>query len=86
MLVRSELENHCAEGYQHARRMATACQINPIPYYTDHFGHKLHIDQKQKLVMFGVYTSHTHTCMPSGWLQWDDGRDCYHACENNVEL
>ena len=45
-------------GYQHACRTATARQMNPIPYRADYFGHKLHIDQNEKLVMFGV----THIC------------------------
>ena len=29
-------------------------QANPIPYRTDYFGHKLHLDQDKKLVMYGV--------------------------------
>ena len=28
--------------------------INPIPYRADYFGHKLHIDQNKKLVIYGV--------------------------------
>ena len=28
--------------------------VNPIPYRADYFGHKLHIDQNEKLVMYGV--------------------------------
>ena len=28
--------------------------MNPIPYCADYFGHKLHIDQNEKLVTFGV--------------------------------
>ena len=50
-------------GYQHARRTATARQMNPIPYRADYFGHKLHIDQNEKLVMFGV----THICAVDGY-------------------
>ena len=39
----------------HQRRQAnTARMINPIPYRADYFGHKLHIDQNKKLVMYGV--------------------------------
>ena len=49
--------------YQHARRTATARQMNPIPYRADYFGHKLHIDQNEKLVMFGV----THICAVDGY-------------------
>lgn len=36
------------------RRQNTARQTNPIPYRADYFGHKLHIDQNEKLVMYGV--------------------------------
>ena len=32
--------------------------MNPIPYQADYFGHKLHIDQNEKCVMYGV----THIC------------------------
>ena len=28
---------------------------NPIPYFADHYGQKLHIDQNEKLIMFGVF-------------------------------
>ena len=50
-------------SYQHARRTATARQMNPMPYRADFFGHKLHIDQNEKLVMFGV----THICAVDGY-------------------
>ena len=50
-------------GYHHARREATAHQTNPIPYSADYFGHKLHVDQNEKLVMFGV----THVCAVDGY-------------------
>ena len=41
-------------SYLEAWRTATAKKINPIRYHVDYFGHKLHIDQNQKLVMYGV--------------------------------
>ena len=50
-------------GYQDARRTATACQTNPAPYHADYFGHKIHIDQNEKLVMFGV----THVAAVDGF-------------------
>ena len=31
-----------------------ARNLNPSPYYAKYMGHKLHIDQNEKLVMFGV--------------------------------
>ena len=50
-------------GYHHARRTSIAQQINPVPYRADYFGHKLHIDQNEKMVMFGV----THICGIDGY-------------------
>ena len=49
--------------YHHARRTATAKKMNPVPYRADYFGHKLHIDQNEKLVMYGV----THICAVDGF-------------------
>ena len=43
-----------AQNYYQRRRTTTARLINPIPYRADYFGHKLHIDQNEKLVMYGV--------------------------------
>ena len=40
--------------YHQGRQANTARMINSIPYRTDYFGHKLHIDQNEKLVMYGV--------------------------------
>ena len=40
--------------YHQRRQSNTARVINPIPYRSDYFGHKLHIDQNEKLVMYGV--------------------------------
>lgn len=36
---------------------------NPIQYVADYFGHKLHIDQNEKLVMFGA----THVIAVDGY-------------------
>ena len=48
----------------HQRRVTrTEVELNPIPYYAEYFGHKLHMDQNEKLVMFGV----THICAIDGY-------------------
>ena len=48
----------------HQRRQQNAArQLNPVPYHADYFGHKLHIDQNEKLVMYGV----THVCATDGY-------------------
>lgn len=49
--------------YQHARRTATARRLYPVPYRADYFGHKVHIDQNEKLVMYGV----TQVCAVDGF-------------------
>ena len=52
-----------APGY-HSRRQSLAIrQINPIPYYAECVGHKLHIDQNEKLVMYGA----THVAAVDGY-------------------
>lgn len=38
-------------------------QTNPIPYSAEYFGHKLHIDQNEKLNMYGV----VHVCAIDGF-------------------
>lgn len=48
----------------HARRTTrTERQTNPIPYSSKYFGHKAHIDQNEKLILFGV----THVCAVDGY-------------------
>ena len=49
--------------YSQARRNSTARLENPKTYRADYFGHKLHCDQNEKLVMFGV----THCCAIDGY-------------------
>ena len=48
--------------YQQARQERTERQLNPKPYCASHFGDKMHIDENEKLVMFGV----THICAIDG--------------------
>ena len=50
-------------GYHHADR--TGMARKPIPYHTDYLGHKLHVDQNQKHIMFGV----THMCAVDGYSE-----------------
>ena len=37
-----------------ARRQGTSRAVNVIPYRVEYFGRKLHIDQNEKLGMYGV--------------------------------
>ena len=50
-------------GYIQQRQQHTYHQMNPIPYYAEYFGHKLHFDQNEKLVRFGV----THVAASDGF-------------------
>ena len=50
-------------AYHQARTNKTHRSINPVPYSATYFGQKLHIDQNEKLVMFGV----THICAVDGY-------------------
>ena len=43
----------CPRNHQQ-RRGGTFRQVNPIPYHADYFGHKMHFDQNEKLVMYGL--------------------------------
>ena len=43
-----------APSQYESRRWMTIDKTNPIPYEARYFGHKLHCDQNEKLVMYGV--------------------------------
>ena len=49
--------------YHSLRTTRTERQTNPIPYSADYFGHKLHVDQNEKLIMYGA----THICAIDGY-------------------
>lgn len=49
--------------HQSCRRNTVNRQVNPIPYTAAYFGEKLHIDQNEKLIMYGV----THVCAIDGF-------------------
>ena len=49
--------------YHYRRCTSTARLLNPIPYTADYFGHKVHVDQNEKLVMYGI----THVCARDGY-------------------
>ena len=49
--------------YSQARRHSVARMKNPGTYQANYFGQKLHIDQNEKNVMFGV----THICAVDGF-------------------
>lgn len=38
-------------------------QLNPTPYYAEYYGHKMHLDQNEKLIRYGV----THVAASDGY-------------------
>ena len=49
---------------EYARRCHITHRLpNPVPYYAHHFGKKLHLDQYEKVAMFGV----THILAVDGY-------------------
>ena len=45
-----------APDYHRQRVQNKARLFNPLPYQADYFGHKMHLDQNEKLVMYGCTT------------------------------
>ena len=43
-----------APHYHSRRQTDTARHVNSVPYRADYFGHKLHVDQNEKLEIYGV--------------------------------
>lgn len=60
--IAKSLERVDPEAYDE-RRHNTLDRTNPVPYYASGFGHKLHLDQNEKLVMFGL----THVLAVDGY-------------------
>ena len=48
---------------QHKRSVNSGRSLNPRVYKADYFGNKLHLDQNEKLAMYGV----THICARDGY-------------------
>ena len=66
----------------HTTRLNVAQQhLNPHPYVADYFGHKMHVDQNEKLVMFGV----THIAAIDGYSSMVVGFVSM-LVKNNVEI
>lgn len=51
--VASALRTVAPDDYEE-RRHDSLDRSNPVPYHACHFGHKIHLDHNEKLVMFGV--------------------------------
>lgn len=53
----------CNHTYHQQRVSSTRQKLNPVPYSAQYFGHKIHIDQNEKVTMYGV----THVCAIDGY-------------------
>lgn len=60
--VGESLKRVCV-SYHNRRVTNTRYLMNPIPYSAKYCGEKIHIDQNEKMVQFGV----THTCAVDGY-------------------
>jgi hypothetical protein len=67
--------------YHMKRLTRTESDLNPHPYFAEYFGHKLHIDQNEKVVMFGV----THVAAVDGYSRKIVGFITL-PVKNNVEI
>ncbi len=52
-LIRRSLTD-ATPAYARQRQLGMERQLNPSPYYAEYAGHKLHLDQNEKLIAFGV--------------------------------
>ena len=55
--------NNTTPSYVQQRHAHSYRQLNPTPYYAEYFGHKMHMDQNEKLTRFGV----THVAASDGY-------------------
>ncbi|XP_028413701.1 uncharacterized protein LOC114536555 [Dendronephthya gigantea] len=67
--------------YQQQRNARTERLTNPHPYIAEYFGHKLHLDQNEKIAMFGV----THVCAIDGYSRFITAFSCM-PVKNNVVI
>lgn len=69
----------CVARYYHHRERGTKRQLNPQPYTADHHGHKLHMDQNEKLATYGV----VRVCATDGFFRYILSFACM-PVKNNV--
>ena len=78
--VRESL-SRVAPIYHNHRQRGTVRQINPLPYTAEYHGHKLHMDQNEKLVTYGV----VHVCAMDGFSRFITSFACM-STKNNVVI
>lgn len=66
----------------HVRRHERTANLrNPQPYHAEYFGHKLHVDQNEKLAMYGV----THVIAIDGYSRYITASSTM-AVKNNLVI
>jgi len=65
--------------YHNHRQRGTERQLNPQPYTAEYHGHKLHMDQNEKLATYGV----VHDCAIDGYSRYIPAFVCM-PVKNNV--
>ena len=60
--IGTSLQRVCPRGHS-ARRTNSVNRLNPVRYTASYFGHKLHMDQNEKLIAFGA----THVVARDGY-------------------
>ena len=73
-------QQFCPRKHQQRRNEAFR-QVNPIPYDADYFGYKMHFDQNEKLVMYGV----TYLVTVGGYSRFITGA-CTMPVNNNLVI
>ena len=71
----------CLQHYSQ-RKTNTAKLPNPIPYCADYFGHKLYMDQNEKLMVYGVthvlaIAGHSHSIAAFSTMPIKNNAKCY---------
>ena len=66
--------------YHHQRQRRAERQINPQPYMAEYHGHKLHMDQNEKLVNYRV----VHVCAVDGFSRFIPPSFACMPTKNNV--
>ena len=71
---------HVVPYYHNHRQWGTERQLNPQPYTAEYHGHKLHMDQNEKLAAYGV----VHDCAIDGYSRYIPAFACM-PVKNNLK-
>ena len=70
---------HCScDIYYKLEHPYNSRNLNPVPYHATYMGHKMHMDQNEKLVMFGVTHVMGHSKKVVGHCTMPVKKQCAH--------